>query len=98
LGTFLRQSRLALTVCLVYVWLVSTGEHVLTTNRAHEVDRADRRDLSVFRIGWDFIERCLGLNDPISIAYVPSFGKVSAFDFSCPVTQDVLALRVAKAG
>ena len=26
---FLRLSRLTLAVCLLYVWLVATGEHVL---------------------------------------------------------------------
>jgi hypothetical protein len=31
------------------------------------VDRHDRRDLSLFRIGWDFVERCLSLADPIPI-------------------------------
>jgi hypothetical protein len=70
---FLRLSRLTLAVCLIYLWLVATGEHVLATNRAHEVDRTDRRDLSVFRLGWDFIERCLTLDDPIPIAFVPTF-------------------------
>lgn len=77
LGNFLRLSRLTLAVCLVYLWLVAIGEHVLATDQAHEVDRTDRRDLSIFRIGWDFIERRLALNDRLPVCFVPVFGKVS---------------------
>ncbi len=74
---FLRLSRLTLAVCLLYLWLVATGEHVMATDQAHEVDRTDRRDLSIFRIGWDFIERRLALDDPIPIVFVPNFCSVS---------------------
>jgi hypothetical protein len=74
---FLRLSRLTLAICLLYLWLVATGEHVMATGQTHEVDRTDRRDLSIFRIGWDFIERCLALNDPIPVAFVPNFCSVS---------------------
>jgi hypothetical protein len=77
LGTFLRLSRLTLAVSLVYLWLVATGEKVVNEDLADEVDRTDRRALSIFRIGWDFIERCLALDDPIPIAFVPIFQKVS---------------------
>jgi hypothetical protein len=73
LGTFLRLSRLTLAVSLLYLWLVGTGEHGLATNRAGEVDRTDRRDLSIFRIGWDFIERRLALDDHIPGNFVPTW-------------------------
>lgn len=36
-----------------------------------------RRDLSIFRIGWDFIERRLALNDRLPVCFVPVFGKTS---------------------
>jgi len=74
---FLRLSRLTLAVCLLYLWLVATGEHVVATNQAHEVDRTDRRDLSIFRIGCDFIERRLALDDPVPVAFIPNFCSVS---------------------
>jgi hypothetical protein len=73
LGNFLRLSRLALAVCLVYLWLVATGERVVYNNLANEIDRTDRRDLSIFRLGWDFIERRLALDDPVPIAFMPTF-------------------------
>ena len=77
LGHFLRLSRLTLAVCLLYLWLVALGEHVLSRDLAHLVDRTDRRDLSVFRLSWDFIERRLALDDPIPIISVPNFCSVS---------------------
>jgi hypothetical protein len=74
---FLRLSRLTLAVCLVYVWLVAAGEHVLATGHAGDVDRNDRRDLSIFRIGWDFVKRRCVLDDPIPIVFVPFFTLLS---------------------
>ncbi len=70
---FLRLSRLTLAVCLLYLWLVAMAEHVILTHQAHEVDRHDRRDLSLFRLGWDFVERRLALFDPIPIVALPNF-------------------------
>jgi hypothetical protein len=74
---FLRLSRLTLAVCLLYLWLVATGEHVILTNQTDDVDRTDRRDLSIFRIGWDFIERRLALDDLIPPIFFPNFCSVS---------------------
>jgi hypothetical protein len=70
---FLRLSRLTLVVALLYVWLFAFGTAVIKRGDRDLVDRADRRDLSVFRIGFDMLERCL-INDlPISIRDVPYF-------------------------
>lgn len=70
---FLRLSRLTLAVCLLYLWLVAMAEYVITTHQTHEVDRNDRRDLSLFRLGWDFVERRLALFDPLPSVAIPSF-------------------------
>jgi len=48
---FLRLSRLTLVVCLLYLWLLTLGEHVLHHHLCGQVDRTDRRDLSIFRLG-----------------------------------------------
>jgi Transposase DDE domain len=74
---FLRLSRLTLAVCLLYLWLVALAEHVLTHHLTREVTRPDRTDLSLFRIGWDFLERRLALSDPIPDVSVPNFCLVS---------------------
>jgi hypothetical protein len=72
-----RLSRLTLAVCLLYVWLVAIGEYVLDNGYADEVDRTDRRDLSIFRLGWDFLERRLALYDPLPTIFRPNFCLVS---------------------
>ena len=74
---FLRLSRLTLAVCLLYLWLVALAEHVLSFGLTAEVDRSDRRDLSIFRLGWDFLERRLALGDPIPSVSIPNFCLVS---------------------
>jgi len=72
-----RLNRLMLAVSLVYIWLISVGEHVIQHKLTSEVDRNDRRDLSIFRLGWDFLERRLALNDPIPECFRPNFCLVS---------------------
>lgn len=66
---FLRLSRLTLALCFLYVWLIARGSQTIRSGKRHLVDRSDRRDLSLFRIGWDMIERCLSLAQPVSISF-----------------------------
>lgn len=54
-----RLSRLTLAVVLLYVWLISTGTRVIKNSERYLIDRNDRRDLSIFQIGWRWIERRL---------------------------------------
>lgn len=56
-----RLSRLTLAICLLYVWLVVYGQRVIKAGWRAWVDRHDRRDLSLFRIGWDVLQRCFTL-------------------------------------
>lgn len=66
---FLRLSRLTLAVALLYVWLVLTGRRVIKTGQRHLVDRRDRRDLSLFRIGWDYIRKRLSWHWPLPVSF-----------------------------
>jgi hypothetical protein len=66
-----RLGRLTLLVSLLYLWLMAVGYLVDFTKLADLVDRHDRRDLSFFRLGWDFIERCLALSDPLPFLLPP---------------------------
>jgi hypothetical protein len=68
---FLRLSRLTLAVSLLYVWLLAFGSRVIKNGKRHLVDRSDRRDYSVFRIGRNMIERCLTNGYDIRIVFVP---------------------------
>ena len=56
---FLRLSRLTLAVVLLYVWLVAFGSQVIKSGQRVLVDRSDRRDFSIFRIGRNMVERRL---------------------------------------
>lgn len=67
LRSFLRLGRLLITVCLLYLWLLAVGRQVEIHHLIDLVDRHDRHDLSFFRWGWDFAERCLALSDPIPL-------------------------------
>ena len=70
---FLRLSRLTLAVVLLYLWLVAFGSATIKQGNRHWVDRRDRRDLSIFRIGHDMFLKCLINNWNISIRDVPFF-------------------------
>ncbi len=64
-----RLSRLTLAVVLLYVWLLSIGSQTIQAGFRHFVDRKDRRDLSLFQIGWRFIDRKLLHSVPFSVPF-----------------------------
>jgi hypothetical protein len=68
-----KQSIFAGSPTILYVWLVAFGATTIKRGRRRLVDRPERRDLSIFRIGRDMLERCLRNNLPISIRDVPYF-------------------------
>ncbi len=70
---FMRLSRLTLVVALAYVWLVAFGSSVIKRGLRYLVDRSDRRDLSIFRIGYDMLERLMTNQQPIPIRLLPYF-------------------------
>jgi hypothetical protein len=73
---FQRLSRLTLVVALWYLWLVTRGAQTIKAGRRRLVDRKERHDLSIFRIGLYFIERCCACNLPFSIRLIPYFQTV----------------------
>lgn len=68
-----RISRLVWGVCMAFVWLITTGSWVVKRGYRHWVDCKSRRDKSYFRIGWDWVARCLRLAEPVPIHFVPYF-------------------------
>lgn len=54
-----RLSRLTLAVALLYLWCLSLGSRLIKNGQRPWVDRADRRDLSLFQIGWRWLQRRL---------------------------------------
>lgn len=73
---FMRLSRLTLAVALLYYWIVVFGSQTIKNGRRHLVDRKERRDLSIFRIGFDMLERCLANNSTVSIRHLPYLPKL----------------------
>jgi hypothetical protein len=66
-----RISRLVLGVCIAYVWLVALGSWVVKNGKRHFIDVKSRRDKSYFRLGWDWLERCLRLQLPFAVRVRP---------------------------
>lgn len=73
---FLRLSRLTLLVALLYLWCIAFGSSVIKRGLRYLVDRSDRRDLSIFRIGHDMIQRCLTNGIDFSVRLSPYFQNV----------------------
>ena len=71
---FQRLSRLTLAVVLLYLWLISMGAKFIKDGERHLVDRAGRRDLSIFQIGLRSIERRLTNARRIEIRLIPFYG------------------------
>jgi hypothetical protein len=66
-----RIARLVLAVCLAFVWLITLGAWVVKRGFRYLVDHKSRRDKSYFRIGWDWLARCLRLGKPVPLRFVP---------------------------
>lgn len=73
LGRFQRLSRLVFVVALWYLWLVTRGAQAIKAGERALVDRRDRRDLSVFRIGLCTIARRCALNQRFGIRLLPGY-------------------------
>jgi len=64
---FERLSRLTFAVVLLYLWLIVTGTRTIKNSQRRLVDRADRRDLSIFQIGLRWVLRRITNAQPVSI-------------------------------
>ena len=66
----LKMWSMTLSVFLLSVWLVAFGAKVIKNGQRRLVDRNERRDHSIFRIGRNIIERLLSNEQPLSISLV----------------------------
>jgi hypothetical protein len=57
-----RLSRLLIAACLAYIWMICLGLWVVATNQTGWIDRTDRIDKSLFRLGLDWIKHALKRN------------------------------------
>lgn len=78
LRRFSRLSRLTLAVAMLYVWLVEHGARVIKQGQRRMVDRSDRREHSVFRLGCNMVDRRLAQATRPSVRLLPrSLPKLS---------------------
>jgi len=64
-----RLSRLLIAACLAYIWMITQGLRVIAENKLSLIDRTDRRDKSLFRLGLDWLKYAL----KHSIDFQPTF-------------------------
>lgn len=57
-----RVSRLLVAACLAYIWMILQGLQVIAENKSSWIDRTERNDKSLFRLGLDWIKHCLKRN------------------------------------
>jgi Transposase DDE domain len=58
----LRLSRMLIAACLAYLWMLCLGLWVIAESKTGLIDRTDRIDKSLFRLGLDWIKYALRLN------------------------------------
>jgi hypothetical protein len=54
-----RLSRLMIAACLAYIWMICQGLQVIAANKTSLIDRTERLDKSLFRLGLDWIKYAL---------------------------------------
>lgn len=64
-----RLSRLFLAACIGFLWMVHLGLEVIERGETGWIDRTERIDKSIFRLGMDWLKRCLKFGLPISIGF-----------------------------
>lgn len=57
-----RLSRLLIAACLAYIWMITQGLQVVATNNTSLIDRTERIDKRLFRLGLDWLKYALKLN------------------------------------
>ena len=68
-----RLSRLLMATSLAYIWMVYLGVDVIRNGCRALIDRTDRRDKSLFRLGLDWLR------------YLLKYGKVIPIQFNLPL-------------
>ena len=65
----IRVSRLLIAACLAYIWMVGLGLLSLITGDHKLIDRTDRVDKSIFRLGLDMLKYALKKNLPLPVFF-----------------------------
>jgi len=64
-----RLSRLLIAACLAYIWMVALGLLTLTKGNHKLIDRTERVDKSLFRLGVDWLRYALKKGRPFEVFF-----------------------------
>jgi len=53
---------LLVAACLAYIWMIVQGLKVIAEGKTSQIDRTERNDKSIFRLGMDWLRHCLKRN------------------------------------
>lgn len=74
-----RLARLLIATCLTYLWMIYLGVDVIQRRCTDRIDRADRRDKSLFRLGLDWLAYLLKHDLHFSVRFcVPLWSRVTS--------------------
>lgn len=68
-----RLSHLTFAIALWYLWHLTAGSRAIKNGQRHLVDRKDRRDLSIFRLGLSTLDRCFAYRTAYTAHLIPYF-------------------------
>jgi hypothetical protein len=73
-----RLARLFIATSLAYIWIVCLGLQVVQAGRTNLIDRADRIDKSLFRLGLDWLTYLLKWGKPFTVQFrVPPYSQLA---------------------
>jgi hypothetical protein len=65
----MRISRLLIAACLAYIWMICLGLFVIAQDKTGLIDRTDRVDKSLFRLGLDWLKHVLKRGLPLDVHF-----------------------------
>jgi hypothetical protein len=66
----IRISRLLIAACLAYIWMICFGLFVIAQGKTGLIDRTDRIDKSLFRLGLDWLKHVLKRGLPFDVHFL----------------------------
>ena len=67
------EGMIRMSIFIAYIWLISVGSWVVKNGLRHLIDVKSRRDKSYFRLGWDWLARCLRFKSSLPIRFIPYY-------------------------
>jgi hypothetical protein len=64
-----RLARLFIATGLAYIWMICLGLQAIQQHQTHLIDRADRNDKSMFRLGLDWLSYLLKWGKPFTVQF-----------------------------